>query len=111
MGQEQEITENILTNLENQGIQIDALYFDGHAAHQGHSEHQSSEGPVTRKDTFEAQVNSFRATRKHGVVPGAELARFWSIAECDFFFFTDWSADRLRDGEPIPSFKLAVHEC
>lgn len=107
----EEITENILTHLENQGIQIDALYFDGHAAHHGHSEHQSSEGPVTRKDTFEAQVNSFRATRKHGVVPGAELARFWCINDCDYYFFTDWSSDRLRDGEPIPLFPLVFNDC
>ncbi len=106
-----EITNKILENLEEKGIQIDALYFDGHAAHRGHDEHQSPEGPVTRKATFEAQVNSFRETRRHGVVPGAELARFWCVNDCDFFFFTDWSADRLRDGEPIPLFPLVFHEC
>jgi hypothetical protein len=39
------------------------------------------------------------------------LARFWCIADCDFFFFTDWSADRLPVGEPIPLFELVFHEC
>ena len=34
-----------------------------------------------------------------------------SSGDGDFFFFADWSADRLRDGEPIPSFKLVFHEC
>ena len=40
-------------------------------------------------------------------MPGAELARFWCIGPCDFFFFTDWSADRLRNGEPVP---LVFHD-
>jgi len=54
-------------------------------------------------------------------MPGAELARFWAIPDCDFFFFTDWSADRLSNtpnkncpgpvGEPIPLFELVFHDC
>ena len=106
-----EIVEKILDNLEDRGIQFDALYFDGHAAHRGHGEHQSAEGPVNRKETFEAQVNSFRETRRRGVIPGAELARFWCMGDCDYFFFTDWSSDRLRNAEPIPLFQLVFNDC
>ena len=106
-----EIVEKILDNLDDQGIQIDALYFDGHAAYLGHAEHQSPEGPVARKDSFEAQNDSFRETRRRGIVPGAELARFWCMGESDYFFFTDWSADRFRNGEPIPLFQLVFNDC
>lgn len=106
-----EVVQKILDNLEDQGIDIDALYFDGHSAHHGHAEHRSAEGPVTRKQTFEAQVNCFRETRRRGIIPGAELARFWCVNDCDYFFFTDWSSDRLRDGEPIPLFPLVFNEC
>ena len=106
-----EIVKTILDNLEEKKIQFDALYFDGHSAHREHAEHQSPEGPVSRRATYEAQINSFRETRRHGIVPGAELARFWCINDCDYFFFTDWSSDRLRDGEPIPLFPLVFHEC
>lgn len=105
------IVNKILNNLKNEGLQIDALYFDGHAAHRGHLEHQGADGPISRKETFDAQVNSFRETRRHGIVPGAELARFWCVNDCDYFFFTDWSSDRLRDGEPIPWFPLVFHDC
>ena len=44
-------------------------------------------------------------------MPGAELARFWSVSDCDFFFFTDWDRDRLRNGEPIPLLQLVFHDC
>ena len=67
--------------------------------------------PVGRRRNFEAQVECFRETRRRGIVPGAELARFWSVAEADFFFFTDWSSDRLREGEPVPLFPLVFHDC
>ena len=106
-----EVVQNILHNLEDHGIDIDALYFDVHSAHRGHSEHHSTEEPVTRKQTFAAQVNSFRETRSRGIIPGAELARFWCVNDCDYFFFTDWASDRLRNGEPIPLFPLIFHEC
>ena len=106
-----EIVEKMLDNLDAQGIQIDALYFDGHSAYRGHDEHQSPEGPVARKDSFEAQNDSFRETRRRGIVPGAELARFWCMGQSDYFFFTDWSNDRLRNGEPIPLFQLVFNDC
>ena len=54
-------------------------------------------------------------------MPGGELARFWCIPNCDFFFFTDWSDDRLSNtgnkgslgpvGEPVPLFQLVFHDC
>ena len=97
--------------LKKQDFAIDALYFDGHSAYRGHEEHQGDGEPVSRRETYEAQLAQFRETRRRGVIPGAELARFWSIAECDFFFFTDWSRDRLRHGEPIPWVPLVYHDC
>ena len=49
------------------------------------------------------------------------MARFWCIADCDYFFFTDWSSDRLANtpvqgapgpvGEPVPLFQLVFHDC
>ena len=64
--------------------------------------------------TYEAQNAAFAETRRRGIVPAGELARFWCIADCDYFFFTDWSSDRLANtpvqgapapvGEPVPLF-------
>ena len=43
------------------------------------------------------------------------------IADCDYFFFTDWSTERLCNtsvqgapapvGEPVPLFQLVFHDC
>lgn len=101
----------VLDHLETQQFNIDSLYFDGHSAHHGYDEHKSPAGPVSRRQTYEAQMAQFRETRRRGIVPGAELARFWAIAECDFFFFTDWASDRLRNAEPIPWVPLVFHDC
>ena len=102
-----DVVKKALDYIEQKGFKIDALYFDGHAAHRAHDEHKT----VSRKETFDAQNASFRETRRRGMIPGAELARFWCIGESDYFFFTDWSADRFRDGEPIPLFPLIFHDC
>jgi hypothetical protein len=101
----------MLDNLHEKGFRFEALYFDGYSAFSGHPEHRDAQGPVSRRQTYEAQLACFRETRRRGIVPGAELARFWSIEECDFFFFTDWSSDRLRDAEPIPLVPLVFHDC
>ena len=93
--------------LSRKNFRIDAMYFDGHSAYDGHEEHQGR----TRRQGFEAQLVQFEQTRRRGVVPGAELARAWAIPACDFFFFTDWSSDRLRHGEPVPVFPLVFHDC
>lgn len=106
-----EMLKLLLDHVAKQGLKIDALYFDGHAAHRGHDEHQSAEGAVSRRETYEVQLESFRESRRRGIVPGAELARFWAMGECDYFFFTDWSSDRLREGEPIPLFQLVFNDC
>jgi hypothetical protein len=107
----EESLTSVLDRLQQNGFQFEALYFDAYSAHSGHPEHKDSQGPVSRRQTIEAQTACFRLTARRGLVPGAELARFWSVADCDFFFFTDWSSDRLRDGEPIPLFPLVFHDC
>ena len=101
----------LLDHVETRGLKIDALYFDGHAAHRGHDEHRSTEGPIDRRQTYEVQIETFQEARRRGIVPGAELARFWAMGESDYFFFTDWSRDRLREGEPIPLFQLVFNDC
>ena len=102
----------MLDRMAENGFDLDALYFDCSSAFNGYSEHSSpDDGPVTRRQTFEMQNAAFQETRRRGIVPGAELARFWSVADCDFFFFTDWSNDRLREGEPVPVFPLVFHDC
>ena len=106
-----EALKALLDHVQAKGLRMDALYFDGHAAHRGHSEHRSAEGPISRRKTYETQVETFREARRRGIVPGAELARFWCMGESDYFFFTDWSRDRLREGEPIPLFQLAFNDC
>lgn len=106
-----EALKALLDHVQAKGLRMDALYFDGHAAHRGHSEHDSAEGPISRRMTYETQVETFREARRRGIVPGAELARFWCMGESDYFFFTDWSRDRLREGEPIPLFQLAFNDC
>ncbi len=101
----------MLDSLAKRGFRFDALYFDGYSAHKGFPEHGDSQGPVSRREGFEAQIACFNRTRSRGIVPVAELARFWSVGPCDVFFFTDWSRDRLREGEPIPLFPLVFHDC
>jgi hypothetical protein len=102
----------MLDNLESKGVKFEALYFDGDSAASGHREHSSKAGgPVSRRAGYEGQSGAFRETRSRGIVPGGELARFWAIADCSFFFFMDWSADRLRNAEPIPWLQLAMGDC
>jgi hypothetical protein len=101
----------ILDRLQQKGFRFDALYFDAYSAYSGHPEHKDARGPVSRRQIYELQTACFRLTSRRGIVPGAELARFWSVSDCDFFFFTDWSSDRLREGEPIPFFPLVFHDC
>jgi len=104
-------TETYLNKLEQRGFKPDAIYIDGYAAHVDYGEVRDAEGPLTRRQFYETQADCFHKIRDYGIVPGAELARFWAIPGCDFFFFTDWSRDRLREGEPIPFFQLVFHDC
>ena len=104
-------TDTYLDSLRQRGFHFEALYIDGYAAHVDYGEVRDAEGPLTRRQFYETQVDCFQGIRERGIVPGAELARFWAIPGCDFFFFTDWSRDRLREGEPIPLFHLVYHDC
>jgi len=113
--------ERVLDNLRRKGLSFDVLYFDGYSAHQGLVEDFSPAHPVTRRETFEAQNACFAETRRRGIMPGGELARFWCISDCDYFFFTDWASDRLVNtpvqgapapvGVPVPLFQLVFHDC
>ncbi|MBI3921190.1 MAG: hypothetical protein HY318_07210 [Armatimonadetes bacterium] len=114
-------TRWVLDNIEARGLKYDVLYFDGYSAHHNLPQDFSPSHPVTRRQTFEAQSACFAETRLRGIMPGGELARFWCMADCDYFFFTDWSSDRLANtpnqgasapvGEPVPVFQLVFHDC
>ena len=107
-----EVTKEALNHVLSAGLKFDALYFDGYSAHSGHGEDLSTKHPVPRRLGFQNQTLSFRETRRRGIIPGAELPRFWSVGECAFFFFdTGWSADLLPIGEPVPLFQLVFRDC
>jgi len=94
------------------GLEFDALYFDGFSAYQGPGEDFSPQHRVTRRQAEANELLSFRETAGQGIIPGAELPRFWSVAECAFFFFdTGWAADILHIGDPIPLFQLVFRDC
>ena len=113
--------ERVFDAVERAGLRLDVLYYDGYSAHLDIPEDFSPAHPVTRRQNIQAQNDCFAATRRRGIMPGAELARFWAMADCDYFFFTDWSADRLVNtpnqhaaapvGEPVPLFQLVFHDC
>lgn len=113
--------QKVLGSIASHGFKPDVFYFDGYSAHAGLPEDFSPLHPVTRRQTFEQQSACFRAVRDRGMMPGAELPRFWCMAECDFFFFSDWSDDRLSNrpnrgapahvGVPVPLFQLVFHDC
>lgn len=110
-----------LDHISDRGLKYDALYYDGYSAYHPLPEDYSSDHPVTRRMTYEFQNECFAETRHRGIMPSAELTRFWCIPECDYFFFTDWSSDRLVNkpvqgapalvGVPIPLFQLVFHDC
>ena len=107
-----ELTRQALDSLLAKGFQLDALYFDGYAAHAGVPEDHSGSHRLPRKLAVERMLESFREARRRGIIPGAELPRFWAMRECDFFFFrSGWSSEILGVGEPIPLFQLVFHEC
>lgn len=106
-----ELLRDVLDSLQAKGITIDALYFDGYCAHNGRREDFSPKHRTTRSKSMQNVIACFKETRRRGIMPGAELARFWSVPYCDFYFFSDWASDRLREGTPIPLFQLVFHDC
>ena len=106
-----ESNKRLLDFLEAKNFRFESFYFDGYSEYRGMREHTDAKGPVSRRQNFEAQIACFRETRRRGYLTGGEQARFWSIPFCDYYFFTDWYPDRLREGEPIPLFQLVFHDC
>ena len=113
--------KRVLDTIENKGLRFDVLYFDGYSAYSSLPEDFSPAHPVSRRQAFADQNAGFSEARRRGIMPGGELARFWCIADCDYFFFTDWSSDRLVNtpnqgapapvGEPLPIFQLVFSDC
>jgi len=113
--------KRVLDNIEAKGLKYDVLYYDGYSAYYPLPEDYSPLHPQSRRQTFEGQNACFAETGRRGIMPGGELARFWCIANCDYFFFTDWSSDRLSNtpvqgapapvGIPVPLFQLVFHDC
>ena len=109
----------VFDSLEKIGLKLDVLYYDGFAAHVDLPQDFSLAHPMTRRQNIEAEVACFAETRRRGIMPGAELARFWAMGQCDYFFFTDWSNDRLANtpgaekpvGVPIPLLQLVFGDC
>ena len=111
----------VLDNLQTKGLSLDVMYYDGYSAYEPVPEDFSPAHTVSRRENFQTQNACLAETRRRGIIPGAEAARFWCIADCDYFFFTDWSSDRLTNvptqgapgpvGEPIPLFQLVFHDC
>ncbi len=103
------------------GLTFDTLYFDAYSAHSGVQEDFSPAHPLTRRQNYAAQLQVMANTRALGTMPGGELCRFWCIGQCDYFFYSDWSADRLTNvpsqestdcvGDPVPLFQLVFHDC
>ena len=105
-----------------QGLKLDTLYFDGYAAFGALAEDFSAQHPVTRRMTYEAQNAAFAETRRRGIVPAGELARFWCIAglrttiSSPIGRVTDWPITPVQGapapvGEPVPLFQLVFHDC
>ena len=122
------ITSAALDGLEERGLHLDVLYFDGYTAASIPPRNFSPEYPVTRRQVFEHQQACFDETRRRGIIPAGELRQFWAIPHCDHFFFSDWSGHRLSAcvddeksedsesehrpvGEPIPWCQLVFHDC
>ncbi len=111
----------VLGSLKEYGLHFDVLYHDGFTAHGNLPEDFTPEHPREYRHAFEAQNECFADVRAAGIMPGGELVRFWAMHDCDYGFYTDWSADRLSSdenqhcsgpvGEPIPLFQLVFHDC
>ncbi len=111
----------VLDRAAGHGALVDVLAFDGFAAFQPLRDDYSPTHLVTRRNAYEMQCACFAETRRRGIRPAGELARFWAMADCGLFRFTDWSSDRLSNqpnrhstgpvGVPIPLFQLVFNDC
>lgn len=116
-----ELVTRGLDNARKHGLDFDLMYYDGYAAFHPLTEDFSPDHPCTRRQTYETQNAVLSETRRRGIIPAAEVARFWCMADCDYFFFTDWASERLTNvtskgapgpvGEPVPLFELVFHDC
>ena len=103
------VTRNI-DLLAKRGAPVDLFYFDGYSAQVRFPEGASGR-QYTRKQFVEFNIGCFQAVSGRGLLPGAELPRFWSIPYCDFFCVSNWSKDYSPVGEPIPWLQLVFHDC
>jgi len=111
----------VLDFIGTKGFKLDVMYYDGLSDYDLLPEDFSPTHRVTRRQTIEAQNAVFAETRRRGIVPGGEVARFWCMKDCDYFFFTDWARDRLTNvpsqhspgpaGRPVPLYQLVFHDC
>jgi len=121
--------EAVLASIREHRLHMDFLYYDGYSAYFPLPEDFSPTHPCTRREGYEVQNRCFADARQSGIMPGAELARFWAMRDCDYWFYTDWASDRLANtsvdpsqpwtgqgcegpvGVPIPLFQLVFHDC
>jgi hypothetical protein len=116
-----ERNQRALASLPEHGVHMDVLYYDGYSAASHPVEDFNPAHPCTLRDVYEGQNRCFADSRRAGIMPGAELARFWAMRDCDYWFYTDWSSDRLFNtenkgcpgpvGVPVPLFELVFHDC
>ena len=110
-----------LDNLESKGLKFDVLYFDGYSAYDALPEEADISHPVSRRKGYEKQNACYAETRRRGIMPATEVARFWCVSEVSHFFFSDWARDRLTNtpligspgpvGDPVPLFQLVFNDC
>ncbi len=117
----EERNQAVLASIREHRLNMDVLYYDSYSAYSALPEDFSLDHSCSRRDGYEVQNRCFADTREAGIMPGAELARFWAIRDCDYWFYTDWSSDRLANtpvqgcegpvGVPIPLFQLVFNDC
>ena len=69
----------VLDRVDEKGMRIDVLYFDAYSAHSSVLEDFSPAHPASRRQVYETQNACFAEVRRRGIMPGAELARFWCL--------------------------------
>ncbi len=125
MARDAKRNRDVLASIRSNGLALDVLYYDGYSANCGGLEDFSPDFPCTMRQSYEAMNQCFADAHHAGLMVTAELARFYCMADCDGFFFTDWAGDRLTNGDvhhascgdhgpigqPVPLFQLVFHDC